>query len=82
MERKRESQQRASATLINFRKEGADVNKHGKELFGMLKGIHDNQVVIMQSLAALWLRQANMDEKRKQQTQASGIVTPDFMRRG
>ena len=74
MERVQFSQQSACATLNKFRKEGADINKHGAELFGMLKGIHDNQTIIMTSLAALWLRQANMDEKRKQAK--SGLIVP------
>ena len=80
MERVQFSQQSACATLNKFRKEGADVNKHGAELFGILKGIHDNQVIMMTSLAALWLRQANAEARRKQA--AGGIIVPGHAGRG
>lgn len=75
MMRAREAQQRGAATFSRIGKEGANLEEHIDILFGLMRGIHDNQVYLLTALAAI-MAQANSRRIATPQ-----IVTPDFARR-
>lgn len=74
MTRAQIAQQQGAATFNKIGKEGANLERHLDNLFGVLRGIHDNQVVILTALAGLMAQQNN-------RIVASSIVPPNFARR-